>query len=156
MSRKKNIGKVFEEEFRDSVPSDYYCYRLKDIPKEYSKATNPCDYFLFREPNLFMIELKTHRGKSLPKSAIRESQIRGMITAHYRPGIYAGFLVNFRDLEETYWISVDEVKRFFDRAERKSIPVSWIKEYGVLIPQVKKRVRYRYDLAEWLGRYYGK
>lgn len=154
MSKKQNNGKVFEAEFKESVPPDYYYYRLKDMPKEYRGADNPCDYFLYKEPYLFMVELKSHKGKSLPLVKIRDSQLRGMYSAHFRPGVYAGFLINYRDLEETYWVSVAEVKRFIDRGSRKSIPVEWCREYGVLIPQIKKRVRYRYELAEWLGRYY--
>lgn len=43
---------------------------------------------------------------------------------------------------------------FINSQERKSIPVEWCRENGIRIAQHKKRVRYSYDLAEWLGRYF--
>ena len=74
---------------------------------------------------------------------------------HYE-GVYGGFLINFRELEETYYITVQDVIQFTQTEERKSIPVEWCRDHGVNIEQKKKRVRYSYDLESWLRRYYGK
>ena len=41
-------------------------------------VSNPCDYILFRSPYLFLVELKTHKGKSIPIAKIRPNQIQGM------------------------------------------------------------------------------
>lgn len=150
-----NIGKVFEQEFKDSISPDYYLYRLKDDTSGFYGVSNPCDYILFRSPNLFLVELKTHKGKSIPLAKIRENQIQGMSKAVQYDGVYGGFLINFRDLEETYYVSVQEVINFIQTEKRKSIPVGWCRDHGIQIPQVKKRVRYRYDLENWLSRYYG-
>ncbi len=43
-----NIGKQFEQEFKASVPPDYYLYRLKDDTSGFYGVSNPCDYILFR------------------------------------------------------------------------------------------------------------
>ena len=56
-----NIGKTFEQEFKECVPPDYYLYRLKDDTSGFYGVSNPCDYILFRSPYLFLVELKTHR-----------------------------------------------------------------------------------------------
>ena len=80
-------------------------------------------------------------------------------------GVYCGFLLNYRELEETYYITFEDLVREFyilndeDEYEpkpegRKSIPVEWCREYGERIQQIKKRVRYSYDLRSWLERYY--
>ena len=77
-------------------------------------------------------------------------------------GVYCGFLINYRDLEETYYITfnalVTEYYILNDEEEyevkpngRKSIPVEWCRENGVRISQQKKRVRYTYDLSRVLG-----
>ncbi len=71
---------------------------------------------------------------------------------HY--GVYGGYLVNFRDLEETYFLSVGFVENFYYVGERKSIPVEYFREHGIRIPQEKKRTLYKYDLREWLSEYH--
>lgn len=50
-----NIGKTFEQEFKECVPPDYYLYRLKDDTSGFYGVSNPCDYILFRSPYLFMV-----------------------------------------------------------------------------------------------------
>ena len=78
-----------------------------------------------------------------------------MYKAHLTDGIYAGFIINFRDLEETYYLTVEEVISYMKNADRKSIPVEYCRENGVQIPQKKKRTRYSYDMSYFLGMYYG-
>ena len=151
----KDAGKIFEEEIKASIPPDVYVERYKDDTAGFKGVANPADYRLYKYPYTFLLELKTHKGKSLPLAKIRERQIQGMYKAAMYHGIYAGFLINFRELEETYYISVNDVVTFISSNERKSIPVEWCREYGVRIGQTKKRVRYSYDLSSWLGGYYG-
>ena len=69
-------------------------------------------------------------------------------------GIYGGFIINYRDLEETYYIAVQDMVDFINSKERKSIPVEWCRDNGIRIEQTKKRTRYTYDLSKWLGGYY--
>ena len=62
-------GKRFERDFKASVPADAWCYRLRDSPISYyggSEAEgirfaqdNICDFFLYRQPTLYLLELKT-------------------------------------------------------------------------------------------------
>ena len=151
----KGIGKIFEEEIKASFPSDFYVERYKDDTAGFYGVSNPADYRLYKYPYTFLLELKTHKGKSIPVEKIRDTQIRGLVKAGNYLGIYAGFLFNFRDLEETYYISADKVFYFIIQGERKSIPVEWCRENGIKIEQFKKRIRYTYDLEKFLGGFYG-
>ncbi len=151
----KDTGKLFELEIKASFPEGFYVERYKDDTAGFYGVSNPADYRLYKYPYTFLVELKTHKGKSLPLSRVRENQIKGMYQASLHKGIYAGFIINFRDLEETYYISVQDIVTFINSQERKSIPVEWCREYGVRIEQTKKRVRYTYNLREWLERYFG-
>lgn len=151
---KTGIGKVFEQEVKASFPPDFYIERYKDDTAGFYGVSNPADFRIYKYPYTFLLELKTHKGKSIPLSKIRLNQLEGMNTATDYKGIYAGFLLNFRDLEETYYISVADIMDFIHSAERKSIPVEWCREYGVRIEQKLKRTRYIYDLDNWLDRYY--
>jgi recombination protein U len=168
MADKKNgsgIGKIFEAEIKASIPSDFYVERYKDDTSGFYGVSNPADFRLYKYPLTFLWELKSHKGKSLPLAKIRNSQLKGMEKANTHKGIYCGFILNFRDIEETYYITFSElVAEYYIKDTkgefvikpdgRKSIPVDWCREYGVKIAQTKKRVRYSYDLAEWFRRYF--
>ena len=151
--RKKNMGKVFEKEFKDSVPADCFLERYKDDTSGFYGVSNPADFRLYKFPVLILLELKTHKGKSLPLAKIRPAQLSGMLKAVNYLGVYGGYLVNFRDLEETYFLSVGFVENFVKAGERKSIPVEFFRDHGIRIPSEKKRTLYRYDLSSWLKRY---
>lgn len=150
----KDAGKIFEEEIKASIPPDFYVERYKDDTAGFYGVSNPADYRLYKYPYTFLLELKTHKGKSLPLAKIRENQIKGMAKAYRYSGIYAGFIINFRDLEETYYIPVMDIIIFINSKERKSIPVEWCRNHGIRIEQTKKRTRYTYDMSGWLGGYY--
>lgn len=161
----KDAGKQFEQEIKASIPPEFFVERYKDDTAGFRGVANPADFRLYKYPLTFLVELKSHKGKSIPLSKIRNSQLTGMRKAHYHYGVYCGFLLNYRDLEETYYIAFNNlVIKYYnitDKGEyepkpdgRKSIPVEWCREVGIRIPQTKKRVRYSYDLESWLGRYF--
>lgn len=150
----KSVGKLFEEEIKASFPQDFYVERYKDDTAGFKGVANPADFRLYKYPLTFLLELKSHKGKSIPIAKIRPNQIQGMEKATHYEGVYGGFLINFRELEETYYITVQDVIQFIQMEERKSIPVEWCRDHGVKIDQKKKRVRYSYDLESWLSRYY--
>lgn len=164
----KDAGKIFEEEVRASIPLSFFVERYKDDTAGFKGVANPADYRLYKYPYTFLIECKTHKGKSLPLSKIRNSQLKEMRKANPYNGVYCGFLINYRDLEETYYITSDDLVNEYYILQvvngkleytikpevRKSIPVEWCREHGVKIGQTKKRVRYSYDLSSWLGGYY--
>lgn len=150
----KGIGKIFEAEIKASFPPEFFVERYKDDTAGFYGVSNPADYRLYKYPLTFLLELKTHKGKSIPLAKIRDNQVQGMYKASQYKGVYGGFILNYRDLEETYYISVEQMVGFINSQERKSIPVEWCRDNGTKIAQQKKRVRYSYDLAEWLGRYY--
>ena len=150
----KSIGKIFEEEIKASIPTDFYIERYKDDTAGFYGVSNPADYRIYKYPYNFLLELKSHKGKSIPLDKIRESQLKGMFKASKYHGIFAGFLLNFRDLEETYYVGVEDVVDFIKLTDRKSIPVEWCRIWGERIEQEKKRVRYTYNLDKFFRRYF--
>ena len=150
---KKDVGKQFEDEFRASIPNDWYVERYKDDTAGFQGVSNPADFRIYKYPYLMLLELKSTKGKSLPFSRIRDNQLKGMLKAIKHDGIYGGFVINYRDLAETYYIPVELVANYKAMNDRKSIPVDWCREWGTKLEQELKRVRYKYDLESWLGRY---
>lgn len=163
---KKSIGKIFEDEIKASLPPAFFIERYKDDTAGFYGVSNPADFRIYRYPLTFLWELKTHKGKSIPLAKIRNSQLKGMSKASSYMGVHCGFILNYRDLEETYYITCWElVMNFYTINNKgdyepkpdggKSIPVEWCRENGIRIPQTKKRVRYSYDLEGVLRRFYG-
>jgi len=65
-------------------------------------------------------------------------------------GVSAGFILNFRDLGETYWVEAKKVQGLREKGERKSISVGWCRIEGIKIGQSLKRVRFYYDIPRLL------
>ena len=160
VSKKRDEGKLFEKDIKDSIPREFFVERYKDDTAGFRGVANPADFRLYNYPYTFLWELKTHRGKSIPLSMIRSSQLKGMNKARSYVGVCCGFLLNYRDLEETYYVGFDNliawfytltVKGEFEPKGRKSIPVEWCRKYGLRIPQQRKIKRYSYDLWSLLG-----
>jgi recombination protein U len=153
-----NDGKAFEQDFIKSIPADVFKYRFKDGTASWGgqadnvrfQSFNICDFMVYNAKTLYLLELKSHKGKSIPLSCIREKQIEGLCAADEYENIIAGIVFNFREVEETYFVRINYIKYFIDSQDRKSIPIDWIRKCGFLIQQEKKRTRYRYDVADLL------
>lgn len=112
---------------------------------------NPCDFILYKIPNIYLLELKSHKGKSIPFGALQLYQIESLHRYSQVDGVVAGFVFNYRDMNETYFVDAVTVYQFYHVGERKSFSVEWTKENGILIPQELKRTRYRYDFSNLLN-----
>ena len=145
-----DAGKKFEKQFRGCIPSSVYYYRLKDDMSGFGGINNPCDYFIYDYPHLYLMELKTHKGKSIPFTALTNGQIFGLYEARKIRGIKAGFILNFRDIAETYYLDINDFMEFYNTTDRKSIPVAFCKEKGVVVEQTKIRVNYKYNIEKLL------
>jgi recombination protein U len=163
-----NSGKVFEKEFHDSVPNNFYYFRLKDPAQSFDtnnknnlrfSLPNPYDCFIYQYPFFYPIELKSTQGTSMSIQFTKEekgkmikiNQIQGLLKAQQHEGVYAGLLLNFRETEHTYWLGVNEFNQFYTTTTKKSINEKDIQEYkGILIPQRKKKVRYAYDVLKMI------
>lgn len=152
-----NTGKKFEEDIKKSIDDTAFLYRLKDSGgswqggnKSRFTPSNICDFILFKSPRMYLLELKSHKGKSIPYTVIK--QLDKLLEVSNRKlenlGVY--LLLNFADLEETYVIEVESVASIKESKSRKSLSIEDVREYGYKVDQVKKKVRYRYKLLECL------
>lgn len=162
-----NEGKKFEEDIKNSISEQYYIKRLKDgttgggNKKIRLSSNNECDFIVFANEWLFLLELKSVAVKRIPLTPIRKDskdhitaygnikkcQLDGMMAQISKKHIEAGFLFNFRTVEETYFVEVSKIQKYFIDEGKSSIPLQWCRDYGMLIPQEKRRVRYRYNLS---------
>lgn len=157
-----NSGKRFEKCFKDSL-KDIFCLRLKDGTASWGQqnntrfqASNPCDMIVHHQGFLFLLELKSHKGKSIPFNCIRENQLNELVKygANY-PDVMGMIAFNFRDIAETYLVHIVDVEEFVTTSirngTRKSFPIDWVSEVGYYVPCQLKKVNYTYDVHSTLN-----
>lgn len=157
----KSDGKKFEEDFEKSIPKDWFYYRLKDCPNAWPgkegndkrnirfTPKNMCDFLVFTGRNNYGVECKSFLGKSMPYGNIKDHQLEGLLEMSITGPLNSQgiFILNFRDLNETYAINAFMVNALIEQGHRKSISIDEARTVGVLVPQKLKRVRYSYDLT---------
>lgn len=160
-----NLGKEFENQIRDSITKIPWLYylRLPDPPQAFNQNggsglrfsnKNPYDFLMYKYPFLYTIENKSKATNSLSftlddklkNKDIKAHQIKGLYKS-FTNGAISGFLINFREDEETYFIHIVDFLKFVADTTKKSINKSDIKEYkGILIPQTKKIKKFNFDI----------
>lgn len=164
----KNPGRIFEANFQQSCKDQKIFFnRIKDIyiPPDLrtriQTAPNKYDYLLFSNGILLCLELKSGSGKSfsLSESVIKSHQIANLSEAAQYPGVHAGFLFNFRSVDNaTYFVPIQEFvtyqkvisgelkREYKSKTNTASIPLNIIAELGIRVNAEKKRVHWRYDV----------
>lgn len=89
-----NRGKQFEERFKKDWESTFpksFLTRLPDQVSGYKGSRNICDFIGYTHDKLFLLECKTHKGLSIPFSAI--SQHETLVKYVGLPGVRAGVVL---------------------------------------------------------------
>lgn len=169
----KNSGKIFEDDFRKSVPDYCFLHRLKDAAQSYNKSENtkfawenPCDFFIFDSNThiLYALELKSTKYKSMTIQAdktdkskmIKLHQIESLTNMSKYDGVMAGFVFNFRDeknnMERTYFQNIIDFNNMYEKINKQSLnEMDLLLNGAVKINGTKKRVHYTWDLNEFLS-----
>jgi recombination protein U len=135
-----------------------FCKKLADGTSNWNRndslvrfqKSNECDFIIFNGEKLLLLEAKVHKGKSIPLTCIRESQIKGLTEKSIYKNVICGLLILFDDLEEAYFLNIHDFARFERLSERKSIPVSYCQETGLRVPLKKKKINYDIELNDIL------
>ena len=159
-----NPGKQFEENFKKSIPAGVYFKRLNDssIGFDIENSTqrfalkSPYDYFLYYRGNLYCLELKSTKNKAISYAGsspmIKEHQIKELEKAH-EFGCKAGFVLNFRDTGNTYFMLINYFTHLTQKLNKNSFNEKDLEicKNCIPIPSKKLKVNYRYDLTAMLG-----
>lgn len=165
----KNQGKIFEQAIKESVPDYALFYRLPDPAQSFGggKKTrfsrhNPFDFLIWNPKNrtLFALEAKTVNGKSISferekcdHGEIHHYQITGLNEWSKYEGVVAGFIIEFREIETTVFIRINDFNKLLDSIDKKSFNYGDLEKYKlpfVVIQQLKKRTRYSYNIENLL------
>ena len=153
-----NSGKRFENNFKKSIPKDVYVYRFKDGSASWGgnekvrfQAKNICDFMLYKKPYLFLFELKSTKGKSLPNTNIKKHQLEDLLIASNYIGTVCGLLIEFSDCNTVYFIEIKEYDNFIKYNTRKSIPIEYLKEKGIEVETTKKKINIKLNIEKMLS-----
>ena len=157
-----NAGKRFENDFKNSVDtSEIFLHRFKDGTTGTVngqmirfKNKNLCDFLLFKDGQLVLVELKSFLGKSMSfsniKSTVDEQQtfLYNLRLEAKKNNVKAYMILNFRDLSETYAIDIHNFDEFYKMTNKKSINIDEVRQLGKQLFQQKKRTNYRYEISD--------
>ncbi len=165
----KNVGKQFEAQIKASTPEYALLYRLPDSAQSFGGSNKlrfsnkpPFDFLLWDSlrHKLYALETKTVQGKSISferskdeHAEIHYHQICGLNNWNKYDGVTCGFIIEFRALEKTVFIEIEEMNKLISLTSKRSFNYNDLNELGilyVLIGQKKARTRYTYDLDEFL------
>lgn len=167
----KNVGKIFEQSFWKATPNYALLFRVPDPAGAFSGSgsnlrfsrRNPFDFIVWDSKRhvLYALELKTVSGKSISferckeeKGEIHYFQIDGLNEWNRYDGIRCGFIIEFRELEKTIFVHISDFNILMNSIHKKSFTINDLDSIGIpyiLIPQIKKRTRYTYDIDLFLS-----
>lgn len=166
----KNIGKIFEAQVQKSVPDYALLYRVPDSPQSFGGGNlrfsrkSPFDYLLWDSHKhiLYALELKTVAGKTISFERTKEDkggeihyhQIEGLNKWNEYDGIICGIIIEFRAIEKTVFIDIDEMNRLMSIIPKKSFSFCDLDTYEIIysvIGQKKARTKYTYDIDGFLN-----
>lgn len=152
-----NSGKIFETNFRKSIGNNIFFYRFRDGTSSWGDSditrfqqTNMCDCELFDGDRLYLLELKSVIGKSLPFSNIKDHQIKELQKASEYRNIVAGFIIEFSSLKRCFYISANDMCSYINNSDRKSIPLSYLEENGLEIEVKELRINIRLNIDKFI------
>ncbi|NWO18190.1 Holliday junction resolvase RecU [Leptotrichia sp. oral taxon 223] len=155
-----NAGKKFENDFKNSIDTnEIFLHRFKDGTTGTVngqmvrfKNKNLCDFLLFKDGLLVLVELKSFLGKSMPFSNIKDTVdeqqtfLYNLRLEAKKNNVKAYMILNFRDLSETYAIDIHNFDEFYKMTNKKSINIDEVRQLGKQLSQQKKRTSYRYEI----------
>lgn len=170
----KNYGKVFEQQFKISVPDYCLLHRLRDSAQSFNQSNltrftwdNPCDFMLFDSIAriLYCLELKTTKNKYMTFEdidsetqrikMIHKHQILSLLEFSKFDNVMAGFIFNFRDevhnMERTYFQDVISFLKMCKSINKSSFnEIDLVLNGAIKINGIKQRVKYTWNIDEFL------
>ena len=163
---RKNVGKVFEDNWKKSCPNWLFVYRPPDASQSFDMSSklrfskkSPCDYFLYNGERLWTLELKTVAGISISferneedKGEIHLYQVENLKNFSEYKNVVSGFLVDFRGSDNTYFLNIKEWDDLINSIDKKSFNETDLLKFAnpILIEKKKLKVNYRYNVEKFL------
>ena len=108
------------------------------------------DCIIFGNRTLFICELKSHKGKSIPFNCIRKNQIEQLTAAAKFPFIIPALVIFFPDVERCFSVHINDWNNLVDASKKKSANIAEIEQAGFEVRTRKLKTNFRYDVAKMI------
>ena len=133
-------GKEFEKHLKKALVEvpDSYTLRLTD---SFGFTENPSDFIFFKGGILYLLEAKSHEGNVFPLKMISPNQWK-----------YLNVSVSGVKSYVIIWFVSHDITRLFDfkyllgAKENDVKSIRYDDEHGIVVPAIKKRTYFEYDL----------
>lgn len=136
-----NYGKHWEQKVKEDFSRIENCSvdRIYDSVSGYKSISNISDFIVYMYPNIYYIEVKSHKGNTFPLTNLTQyDKLKSKVGI---PGVRTGMLLWFIDHDVCLYVPTSTVTQM--KADgKKSVNVKMINtnEYNIkLIPSTKKR-----------------
>lgn len=164
----KNIGKIFEQNFKKSCPDDVLVYRPPDAAQSFDMSNklrfsqhSPCDFMIFsgKRNTFWTLELKSFEGSCSferskeDKGIIHYYQVESLKNFSTYENVCSGFILDFRKTDNTYFLMIDEWDQLIGSITKKSFNEDDLLKFcnPIKINKKKLKVHYRYDIEDFLN-----
>lgn len=165
----QNIGQVFERQWKASTPDYAMLYRLPNPAQSFGGSKDlrfsikpPFDFLMWdsKKHRLYALEMKSVGGRSISfernkkeNGDIHYHQIKGLNEWNRFDGITCGFVIEFRKIEKTIFIDIEQMNKIMNFIPKKSFSFDDLDKYNIQYTQIlqtKARTRYTYDVDKFL------
>lgn len=137
-----NYGKKFEAKFKSDFKKSFpggTIDRLYDSVSGYKSISNISDFIGYNYPNIFYLEIKTHKGNTFPLDNL--TQYDDLVEKVGIKGVRAGVIIWFYEHDKVWYVPISTITKMKEDG-KKSVNVRKDIEAGyriIEIPSVKKR-----------------
>lgn len=138
-----SLGKNFESICAIQLQEQgFYVQRIPDQMSFLKGSKNPCDYIAYKYPYMFLLEMKTTAGSSLPLRNISEFQMKSLNDCFLTRGVIGLYFVWFYDKNVTLAVLGDYITNLDKKSIRYDDPNC------IVIEGTKKKKYFEYNFTK--------
>lgn len=154
----KDVGTDFQQDFAKSISDLLYYEKYRDATPSFGDGKNKFkkhlpnagDFWINDGRFVLIVETKTTKENRLPYSNFQGTQLWKMIEAVTKHKTHGGVFVNFRSINETYFLLIEDLLYWFyfvrGNVKSGSIPLNYIQSHGYLVASRLIRTRFKYGV----------
>ena len=155
-----NVGKKAESKIRewlDKPEEGFWLYRIPDQQTGFFGSNNPCDFFLYRMPNFYLIESKATYEDRFSFNMISPNQHEKMLKAAETSGVTSYVAVLFASYQRMFLLNIRDIAGS-ERVGKKSLNIKKIDKWNLpyievrTIPSRKQLLDYDFKHAKEIFR----
>lgn len=135
-----NLGKKAEQKIREWLnrPEEgYFLHRLPDQMTGMYGSTNPCDFFLFKQPNMYLIESKATYEKTFSFSMISPYQHDQLLEKASIAGVKCYVMVLYASYQRAFLLDIRDIEAQVQSGGKKSLNLEKIDSWTTPYIEVK-------------------